>query len=167
MYADTMPASIRASRRTIATTIGSGALLCALSAIAACATHEAEPAFRASVLIGDRGISIPLPPPSLRDEPEQEVEMVGEIVGLGDRTEGLSLRIYEQTSGEERTEALPDGELPDGPFIFTAYGIVLDLTDNCIELWIEDVDGNEGTHYLYQAEIDASGDEIVVVSGCE
>lgn len=138
--------------------------LAALLGVGACASHDAEPAFRASVLIGDRGISIPLPPPSLRDEPEQEVEVSGSAVGLTDTAGDLTVQVYDQVSGESVSAALTEGEA------FVATGLTIDLTDNCLELWLEDLDGNEGEHLLYSAQIESQpdgSDAVVVVEGCD
>jgi len=129
---------------------------------AACAVHEAEPAFRASVLIDDRGISIPLPPPSLYDEPEQEVEVEGEIVGLDEAGEALVLRIVDNSG-----QADLDVPLAAGTTHFFAEGLAIDLTDNCLEAWLEDAAGSEGEHQLFHAAIQNSGEAVVVVEGCD
>lgn len=130
-------------------------------ALGACVAHDPEPAFRASVLIDDRGISIPLPPPSLVDEPEQEVDVEGEVINLGAGHDGLVVRIADQTGGAELDVPL------DGSNAFHAEGLAIDLSDNCIELWLVDADGREGEHARYQALIDASGESIEVSEGCE
>ncbi|MCX4245811.1 hypothetical protein [Paraliomyxa miuraensis] len=137
-----------------------GILLAALC-LPACATHEVEPAFRASVFIDDRGISIPLPPPSLIDEPQQEVEVQGEVVGLDDEASGLVVHIMDGASGAEI-----DVPLEDGSTSFLGTGLSIDLTDNCLELWLADDDGREGDHSYYKAVIDESGTMISVIEGC-
>ena len=98
-----------------------------LLGVGACATHEVEPAFRASVLIDDRGISVPLPPPSLVDEPQQDVEVQGEVVGLEGDASGLVVRILDNVSGSELEATL------DADDMFRVEGLGIDLTDNCIE----------------------------------
>lgn len=130
--------------------------------IGACAAHEAKPAFRASVFIDDRGISIPLPPPSLIDEPEQEVEIEGEVVGLDDSADELRVRIVDNVGGAELEAPLDEGNM------FHAAGLGIDLTDNCIEAWIEDTAGAEGEHRHFEATIAASGQDVEVleVDGC-
>jgi hypothetical protein len=130
--------------------------------LVACAAHEAEPAFRASVLIGDRGISIPLPPPSLVDEPEQDVDVEGEVLGAGEAAGGLVVRIVDQAGGAEL-----DVPLVDGSTAFHGEGLAIDLSDNCLELWLVDADGRGGERTQYTAIIDASGQSIEAVEGCD
>jgi len=139
----------------------SALLLLSLGA-SACVIHEAEPAFRATVLVDHRGISIPLPPPSLVDEPDQEVEVDGEVVGLQDGVTGLVVRITDSV-GEADVE-IP---LADGESTFHAEGVLLDLTDNCLEIWLRDADGREGDSRSYRAVIDPSDDSVSVVEGCD
>jgi len=131
-------------------------------ALGACASHEAKPVFRASVFIDDRGISIPLPPPSLVDEPEQEVDVEGEVVGDALELDGLVVRIVDHRGGAEL-----DVPLEEGSTSFHGSGLAIDLSDNCIELWLVDAEGREGERADYQAVIDASGQAIEVVEGCE
>lgn len=133
-----------------------------LLGVGACATHEVEPAFRASVLIDDRGISVPLPPPSLVDEPQQDVEVQGEVVGLEGDASGLVVRILDNVSGSELEATL------DADDMFRVEGLGIDLTDNCIEAWLEDDGGAEGQHRRFEASISASGQEVEVVEvdGC-
>jgi hypothetical protein len=120
--------------------------------LGACVAHDAEPAFRASVRVDERGISIPLPPPSLADEPEQEVDVEGEVVGLSESATGLMVRVMDTAGGAELDVPLTAGEAT-----FHGQGLAIDLSDNCIELWLVDADGREGEHAQYQAIIDASG----------
>jgi hypothetical protein len=126
-----------------------------------CVVHDPEPAFRASVFLGDRGISIPLPPPSLVDDPEQEVDVEGEVIGLDEAVDGLVVRIVDQSGGAELEVPLTEGST------FRAEGLPIDLSDNCIELWLVDADGREGERAQYQALIDESGQSIEVSEGCD
>lgn len=132
----------------------------------ACAAHEVEPAFRASVLIDDRGISIPLPPPSLVDEPEQDVEVEGQVVGLDGDLEDLAVRVVDNVGGAELQTPL------GGDSRFRLQGLGIDLTDNCIEAWLENTSGEEGAHRHFEAVISEPGPggeqslEVVEVSGC-
>lgn len=125
-----------------------------------CVAHDPEPAFRAAVYIGDRGISIPLPPPSLVDDPEQEVDVEGEVIGLDEQVDGLVVRIVDQSGGAELEVSLAEGST------FHAEGLPIDLSDNCIELWLVDADGREGERTQYQALIDESRQSIEVSEGC-
>jgi hypothetical protein len=129
--------------------------------LGACVQHDPEPAFRASVLIDDRGISIPLPPPSLVDEPEQDVDVEGEVIGrvLGP---GLLVRVVDHAGGAEL-----DMPLIEGSNAFHGEGLAIDLSDNCLELWLVDEEGREGARAQYQAIIDASDESIEVVEGCD
>ena len=151
-----MPTMFRSVHRAFA-----GFVLSTL-ALGACVSHHPEPAFRASVLIDDRGISIPLPPPSLVDEPEQDVDVEGEVIGLAEGQGGLTVHIEDQAGG-----AAIDVPLAEGTHAFHAEGLPIDLSDNCIELWLVDADGREGEHVEYQALIDASGAAIEVSEGCD
>lgn len=131
--------------------------------LGACVSHDPEPAFRASVLIDDRGISIPLPPPSLVDEPEQEVDVEGEVIGLHEEAAaGLTVRIVDSMGGSEL-----DVPLEDGSSAFRGEGLAIDLRDNCIELWLVGADGREGERAQYQAVIDESGTAVAVIEGCD
>lgn len=152
---ETVPTMLRSVHRALAGFVLSSLGLCA------CVAHHPEPAFRASVLIDDRGISIPLPPPSLVDEPEQEVDVEGEVINLAEGLDGLTVRIADQTGGAELDVPL------DGANAFHAEGLAIDLSDNCIELWLVDADGREGERAQYQALIDASGAAIEVSEGCD
>ena len=129
--------------------------------LVACVQHDPEPAFRAAVLIDDRGISIPLPPPSLVDEPEQDVDVEGEVIGLAE-SRGLVVRIVDHAGGAEL-----DVPLAEGSNAFRGEGLAIDLSDNCLELWLVDGEGREGDRAQYQALIDASGQSIEVVEGCD
>ncbi len=139
----------------------SGFLLATLG-MAACVDHQPEPAFRASVLIDDRGISIPLPPPSLVDEPEQEVDVAGEVIGLANGGADLRVHVADRMGGAEI-----DAGLVEGSHTFHAQGLAIDLSNNCLELWLVDADGREGERTDYRAVIDASGQAIEVFDGCD
>ena len=153
---ETVPTMLRPVHRAFA-----GLLLSTLG-LTGCVAHDPEPAFRAAVLVGDRGISIPLPPPSLVDEPEQDVDVEGEVIGLGDEIDGLVVRIVDHAGGAEL-----DVQLVEGSNAFRGEGLSIDLSDNCIELWLVDAEGREGERAQYQAVIDASGQSIEVSEGCD
>lgn len=136
-------------------------LVLAALGLGACVDHQPEPAFRASVLIDDRGISIPLPPPSLVAEPEQDVDVAGEVIGSADTT-GLRVRIADSASGSEL-----EVSLVEGTNMFRGEGLAIDLLDNCIEVSLVDADGREGERTEYRAVIDASGQAVEAVDGCD
>lgn len=112
-------------------------------------------AHRSAVLIGDRGISIPLPPPSVLQAPQQEIEVQGALEGIFD--EGSEVRIVDTAGGDEASVS------PDGAS-FTAT-LEVDLTDVCLETWVVDADGVESERRSYSALVEAD-DSIRVVSGC-
>jgi hypothetical protein len=153
---ETVPTMLRPVHRASA-----GFVLTTLC-LGACVVHDPEPAFRAAVLIDDRGISIPLPPPSLTDEPEQEVDVDGEVIGLPEGPTSLVVHIVDGVGGAEL-----DVPLAEGAATFHGEGLAIDLSNNCIELWLEDADGHEGEHAQYHAVIDASGQSIEVAEGCD
>lgn len=138
------------------------AAVVAALACAACAVHEPVPAFRRAVFIADRGISIPLPPPSLFEAPHQKVDVSGQLQGDDQIAAGTTVHVIDDR-GNGETEV----ELAAGVASFQAT-LEIDLTDNCLELWAEAPDGSEGGHSLYSASIEAVGDtqQVAVGEGC-
>lgn len=122
----------------------------------ACNDPAPVPAYRSAVLIGDRGISIPLPPPSVLQAPQQEVEVEGALEGTFD--EGAEVRIVDTAGGDEASVS------PDGAS-FTAT-LQVDLTDACLETWVVDADGVESERRSYSTRVEAD-DSIRVVLGCD
>jgi hypothetical protein len=123
-----------------------------------CASHEPKPAFRGAVAIDDRGISIPLPPPSLIDAPQQEVEIEGQVTGP-DRLAGTTVHVVDNRGDADVEVALDDSAQ------FVTW-MVIDLTDNCLEFWVEAPDGQQGQHTLFSASIDED-EQVVVVADCD
>lgn len=137
----------------------SSALVCIT--LGACAVHEAEPVFRARAFIGDRGISIPLPPPSLISEPKQQVDVQGEVLERGDGNEDLSVHLLDGVGGAQ-------AEVPlTAEATFHAHALSLDLSDHCLELWVEDSAGAQGERLLFQAVIADDEQTVTVVEGCD
>lgn len=123
---------------------------------AGCNDHAPVQAHRSAVLIGDRGISIPLPPPSVLQAPEQTVEVQGELDRfLG---EGAEVRIVDNEGGDEAS-------VPAEGTGFTAE-LDVNLTSACLETWVIDADGIEGERRFYSTRIE-SDDTIRVVPGCD
>jgi hypothetical protein len=122
----------------------------------ACNDPAPVQAHRSAVLIGDRGISIPLPPPSVLQAPQQEVEVHGQLEGASD--EGAEVRVVDTVGGEQASVAAEGG-------VFTAT-LELDLTTACLEAWVVDAEGSEGERRLYSTQIEAD-ESILVVPGCE
>jgi len=111
---------------------------------------------RSSVVITDRGISIPLPPPSVLEAPQQEVEVDGEIDG--DVGEGAEVRIVDTRGGDEASVPATDGR-------FTAT-LQVDLTAACIETWVIDADGFAGQPRRYSTHVEPD-DSIRVEPECD
>lgn len=142
-----------------------GAALALCGSLVGCVAHPARPAFRASVFIGDRGISIPLPPPSILKAPKQKVDVDAEIVG----DEAVAVDLLAHVV-DLHGDAEVSVEVPAGQTGFLAEGLEIDLTDNCLDVWLAGVDGGEGEHALYTASVVVDGDhgEVIVVSaGCD
>lgn len=130
-------------------------------AVVACATHEPRPAFRRGVLIDDRGISVPLPPPSLIDAPKVDVEVEGSLPGADALTLGTVIHL-DDIEGDARVTA----DIDVTTAAFAIDDVTIDLTANCLELWLEAPDGRESERTLVHAEIDGD-DGVVTVPGCE
>ncbi len=134
-----------------------GLALAALGTLAAACNDPAPvQAHRNAVVIGDRGISIPLPPPSVLQAPQQEVEVRGELEGsVG---EGAEVRIVDNDGGDEAS-------VPAEGLGFTAT-LEVDLTAACLEAWVVDADGAESSRRLYSTVIE-DDETIRVVAGCD
>lgn len=148
-------------RRSFYAAIMKSRLACALVMLSlglGCAVHDPRPAFRYAVSIGDRGISVPLPPPSLLDEPKQEVEVSGEVDAQGEVAAGTVVHIVD-LEGRDAVEV----ELPEGERSFAAL-MDIDLTANCLETWVDGPDG-ESERRHFRAELEDAR-TIVVVEGC-
>ena len=115
-------------------------------------------AHRSAVLIGDRGISIPLPPPSVLQAPQQEVEVHGELATAGGLTGEAEVRIVDVEGGDEASVPVEGGT-------FTAV-LEVDLSAACLEAWVVDGDGSEGERRFYSTRIEAD-ETIRVLEGCE
>ncbi|MBA3546956.1 MAG: hypothetical protein H0T76_10775 [Nannocystis sp.] len=113
--------------------------------------------------IGDRGISVPVPPPSLKLAPVQRVDIEGEI-GATAGEPGTRVFLSENRLGTQDYNNMPED---NGSFFFT--GIELDLTDNCVEVWTEDGDGNSSVHSFFRASIDEDDQSVLteqLFNGC-
>jgi hypothetical protein len=135
-----------------------GLLLAGL--VTACAVHEARPVFRSTVWIGDRGISVPLPPPSFYEAPHQEVEVEGQVQHADALAAGTEVWIVDSFGDAEVAYPLAEGESS-----FVAI-LEIDLSESCLEVWLVAPGGEEGERSLYSTRILAA-DEIEVVEGCD
>ncbi len=114
--------------------------------------------------IDERGISVPVPPPSLTAEPKQFVEVRGTL-GINTPKAMTRAFLFEGTSARGYFVYADDV----GEFLFT--GVELDLNDNCIEVWYEEpgAEGRKSEHSLFIATIDADDQSVLtmqVASGC-
>lgn len=133
-----------------------------LSALAVgCARHDAEPAFRRALLIDDRGISVPLPPPSLYDAPMQDVDVDAQSMGEDPVLAGTVAHASDMFG--EATLAI---ELAGDDEHVELQGLAVDLRENCIELWLVAPDGRESDRTFAHARI-VSATEIETVLGCD
>ena len=113
--------------------------------------------------IGDRGISVPVPPPSLKLMPVQLVDIEGEIGAMAGEP---GVRVFLQ----ETQRGLPGQFVfleDDGSFFFE--GVEVDLTDNCIEVWSEDAEGQSSVRSFYRASIDVDDQSVLteqLFNGC-
>lgn len=113
--------------------------------------------------IAENGISVPIPPPSLKLAPVQRVDIEGEL-GSTSEPKGGTVYLREVRRGLPGQFVAPE---LDGSFFFE--GVELDLTDNCIEIWSEDADAMASVHSFYTASI-ADDDQSVITeqlfNGC-
>ncbi|MBZ5710262.1 hypothetical protein [Nannocystis pusilla] len=135
-------------------------LVAALAVLSACNTHLVGRTD--SPFTGQFGISVPVPPPSLKAAPVQYFDVQGNLdvedpvvdtrVFLYDRSSGRGFFVYADQYGE---------------FEFSA--VKLDLTDNCLEVWSEEPgpDGQASRHTFYVADIDADDKTVVTMELAE
>lgn len=103
-----------------------------------------------------RGVTIPLPPPSLTAEPVVEVDIEGELAN-GAMDDGVRVSLYEQ-------------ETDLGYFTYTVGGgwlipdVLVDTTNNCLSVWTtNDSEGHESVREYFKLQ-QRTGDECV--PGC-
>jgi len=84
--------------------------------------------------IGEHGISVPVPPPSLTAAPRQTVDVEGELRET-DPEPGTEVFLRVYTLNGDYDGYITEAE-PDGTFFFDDE-VTLDLTDNCIEVYSE------------------------------
>lgn len=140
------------------------ALVLALAFGTACTDHlPVSPDDGPQILAS--GISVPVPPPSLLAAPLQAVDIDGE---LGDSAvaDGTQVFLRDAIQGDPGYFIVAE---PDGSFHFK--GVLLDLSNNCIEIWSEEPgpDGAQSMTSFYRAKI-AEDDQSVIAeqffSGC-
>jgi hypothetical protein len=102
-----------------------------------------------------RGITIPLPPPSLTSTPVQRVDFEGQL-GNGVESIGTKVLVYDRV-GELGFFAFADG----GDWFIPE--VKLDLTDNCVVVESVDSDGENSVRQFYKLEL---RDLAECVPGC-
>lgn len=138
-------------------------LLC-VAAIAAGACNSTLIVRTDGPYIEETGISVPVPPPSLRAAPMQLVDIEGSLE-IGAPQPRTTVFLYEGGSARGYFQYAED----DGSFRFTS--VELDLTDNCIEVWYEEpgAEGRHSEHSFFTATI-AEDDQSVItkqlMGGC-
>lgn len=133
-----------------------GGLLVCLWA-AGCPEHPVVPVSRVELRIQKRGIFVPLPPPSLRAQPVQQVQLEGTLEAEHIDF-GTVVRVVD-TWGEA------DVTVPLGENHAFAATFVADLTENCLDVWAESSEGERLTAMQVRAEIVGENDVVAVV-GC-
>jgi hypothetical protein len=105
-----------------------------------------------------RGITIPLPPPSIAAEMLVTIDVEGSIP-LGFEGEGTKAFLYEKGTGRGYFVYAQD-------MTFTIYDVLVDIDDNCLESWFVDgVDGEESTGVDYKAVL-REGEEACAEMSC-
>lgn len=105
-----------------------------------------------------RGITIPLPPPSIAQEVLVSIDVEGSIP-LGFEGEGTRAFLYEKGTGRGYFVYAQD-------MSFTVYDVLVDIDDNCLESWFVDaVDGEESTAVHYKVVL-GEGEEACAEPTC-
>lgn len=133
--------------------------LVALTVTAACAVHEPVPVFRSGVFVSDRGISVPLPPPSLTAMPKQDVDVEGTVLGEDEVRAGTIVHVV-----DNRGDGTVEAELGDSERDFTV-SLTIDVSDSCLEIWLETPDGSESMRSLFSTRI-VDDQTVEVIEGC-
>jgi hypothetical protein len=131
----------------------------------ACAPHGLGGGFDDGPQIGEHGISVPVPPPSLTAAPKQLLLIEGEL-GYSDPEPMTDVYLFETVS-EATDWAIARS---DGTFVFDP-GEPIDLTNNCFEVWSEEPGayGEMSVHSFYRATIAEDDQTILTVQlfgGC-
>lgn len=116
--------------------------------------------------IAERGISVPVPPPSLTAAPRQQVNIEGEL-GISDPEPDTVVSLWDRYN-----DGIPGAfnlANPDGTFRLD--GFELDLTMNCLEVWSKEPGpyGKESVHSFFVASIDPDDQSVITkqfFSGC-
>lgn len=150
-------------KTTVTSLLGLGTLL------VACNAHPIVPAFRSIATLPDRGIAIPIPPPSVVTIPEEpvEAEVYGTVEGMDGLDAGVEagteVRVVDLVGGAEASTILDE----DGQSTFKIAGVSIVLEDHCLELWLETPDGrpSDVSQYHAEVEVDDAGAPILDADG--
>lgn len=118
--------------------------------------------------IGEHGISVPVPPPSLTLAPKQTVDVEGDVNNPDPEPNTQVSIMVIPSDGERLTYTFAVD--PDGTFSLKGR-VQLDLTDNCLEVWSEvpGAYGSQSMHSFFRATI-AEDDQTILTeqffSGC-
>lgn len=130
--------------------------LTVLVGAAACASYEAKPAFRRGLTFDDRGISVPLPPPSL-----VEAEVEGTTEGKDPIVAGTKL-VIEDIDGTASAELTLDA----GATSFKVEHLEIRVDHHCFEAWLETPDGRESEHFFVHGRL-VDAQTFETVEGCD
>jgi len=143
------------------------------AALVGCASHDLYSfSFRkAELTLGDRGIAIPVPPPSLTDAPVQESNVIVDVDYTLDEPADppqdadptVELWVRDRVGGAVASALAP----APPPGTVTVEGLVLDHTRNCLELWLEVDGGARSEVTLVHTVIDDDDVSVRVEPGCE
>ena len=125
----------------------------------ACVAHEPRAAFRrgsSSTIAGSRYRCR-----TVVADGKQDVDVEGTVPGEDPLAPGTILHI-EDLEGDASTQV----EVDIDDEAFRIEGLAIDLTANCLELWLEAADGRESARVQLHAQI-VGDDEIETVLGCD
>lgn len=125
----------------------------------ACAQHGVRPAFRSAIVVDERGIFVPLPPPSFTAAPIQNVQLRAEIVGLDPIEVGTIAYVVDER-GPAEVEVL----LEEDAVTFSAE-LEIDLRDHCLQAWLVAPDGAVSEIHRVHAEV-IDDRELETLAGC-
>ena len=89
-----------------------------------------------------RGVTIPLPPPSLTAAPVQSFDIEGDLANSA-MDDGIRVNLYEETSQR-------------GYFTYTSGGswllqdVEVDTTDNCLSVWSSNFEGADSVREFFK-----------------
>ena len=141
--------------------------------VAGCVSHQPKAIGIRAIRIDDRGISIPVPPPSLHLQPRQSARIEGRVefkqLAAGSEPLGGTIELLELTHGARATVPMGTVEVTapgSAMSSFTVESLVIDHTDNCLEVWMVAEDGSTTEPVYYHTEILPDDQSVTTVEGC-